>query len=100
MRNYWPAQSRQSHTPTFLWQHEYDKHGSDFAAIYLQQHQKEYGHLSTKEQNEKLQVLSFRYIIDLYKTLKVQKLPQDKYTKAEFAAQIGLHEDQFSLVCN
>jgi hypothetical protein len=33
MRNYWPAQSNSGKSEDWLWNHEYNKHGKDYAHI-------------------------------------------------------------------
>jgi ribonuclease I len=101
MNNYWPPQSRNSQrSPTFLWEHEYDAHGSDFANIYLQQHNADFSNLSTSDQDNQLQQIFFRYVVDLYLTINVRKLAKNQYSKEEFAKSIGLKSNQFNLICN
>lgn len=75
MKNYWPPQSRNSQrSPNFLWEHEYETHGSDFANIYLQQHKADLSTLSTIDQDDQLQKIFFQYVVDLYLTVNVRKL--------------------------
>lgn len=101
MRNFWPAQTRRSQaSPTFLWEHEYESHGSDFADIYLDLHPEQFRSLNTKQRNAKLQQTYFSHVIELYKTLKVRKIPHGRYSKADFAKLLGLNVNEFSLVCN
>ncbi len=101
MKNYWPAQSRKSQrSPTFLWEHEYESHGSDFANIYLQQHKADLSNLTTIEQDDQLQQIFFQYVVDLYLTVNARKLSKDKYSKEELAKVLGLRPNQFSLICN
>ena len=33
MHNYWPPQAKKSSSNVFLWQHEWETHGKDYAAI-------------------------------------------------------------------
>jgi ribonuclease I len=35
MQNYWPPKSKASTSSVFLWQHEWDTHGKDYANIIL-----------------------------------------------------------------
>lgn len=101
MRDFWPAQTRKSQaSPTFLWEHEFDTHGADFADIYLDLHPEQFKGLTVPQQNAKLQQTYFSHVIELYKTLKVRKIPQGRYSKADFAKLLGLNVNQFSLVCN
>lgn len=101
MREFWPAQTRQSQaSPTFLWEHEYETHGSDFADIYLGLHPEQFRGLDTNQRNAKLQQTYFSHVVELYKTLKVRKIPQGRYSKIDFARLLGLNANEFSLVCN
>jgi hypothetical protein len=35
MQNYWPPKSKASTSTVFLWEHEWDTHGKDYANIIL-----------------------------------------------------------------
>jgi ribonuclease I len=101
MKNYWPAQTRRAQkSSTFLWEHEYESHGSDFAEIYRYQHEDAFPGTNVTAEDITLQRTYFHYVIKLYKTLKVQKIEKSSYSKAEFADYLGINANSFSLVCN
>jgi hypothetical protein len=53
MYNFWPPQSNSQKEETWLWHHEYDKHGKDFAQI-LQIYQPDtFGKASSQQLQEK-----------------------------------------------
>ena len=48
MENYWPPQSNDDKEADWLWSHEYDKHGKDFANILQFYQPHEYKRASSK----------------------------------------------------
>jgi hypothetical protein len=58
MQNYWPPKSKASTSSVFLWEHEWDTHGKDYAAIILKLRPNEFAG-TIEERNEKLQIAFF-----------------------------------------
>ena len=53
MINYWPPQSNSQKEFTWLWEHEYNKHGKDFSEILQTYNPKVYGGASSVKLQEK-----------------------------------------------
>lgn len=88
MQNYWPANSNSgSGRPWYwLWDHEFNKHGKDYAQIIQIYQPDEYGRAST----QKLQETYFQHVIDFYKSLDLQKI---NLTRAEQSPLLNSYGD-------
>jgi len=95
MNNYWPPKIKASTTSTFLWQHEWETHGQDYAAIIYKLRPGEFTG-TDQQRNDKLQVAFFTETIAFYKKYRVQKLSAAAYTKANLAAALGVSENQIA----
>ena len=77
MSNYWPANSKPSDRRReyyWLWEHEYDKHGGDFAHLVNIYQPEVFRGYNT----QKLQEYFFAYTINFYKNQKLQKIDISK----------------------
>jgi hypothetical protein len=92
MNNYWPPKIKASTTTTFLWQHEWESHGQDYAAIIYKLRPAEFAG-TVQERNDKLQIAFFTETIAFYKRYRVQKLSAATYTKSSLASALGLAEN-------
>jgi len=99
MNNYWPPKIKASTTSTFLWQHEWETHGQDYAAIIYKLRPGEFTG-TDQQRNDKLQVAFFTETIAFYKKYRVQKLSAAAYTKANLAAALGVSENQIAFECS
>ena len=59
MNNYWPSKSKASTSNIFLWQHEWEQHGKDYADIIYKLRPNEFPGTSA-ERNASLQLAYFR----------------------------------------
>jgi hypothetical protein len=98
LNNYWPAQSQSRRYPYFLWGHEWEDHGNDYAGIIYKLHKNSFPG-SPDQRNQALQVRFFQDVINLYKTLKVQKVPKSSFTQDELASALGISSRQFNTRC-
>ena len=98
MNNYFPAKSKESNDKTFLWDHEWKKHGNDYADIMLKLRPDEFTG-SIEQRNAALQVNYFSDIIKLYKSFNLQKLPKSYFSKEEFAAHVGVATNEMYPTC-
>lgn len=100
----WPARSETPKNPrhpteeesNFLWNHEWSKHGKDFAELYS----KLFGVLSKNPigNNKLLQQSYFREVVNYVKTLGV-KLTSRPANKAQLASQLGVPENSLIPRC-
>lgn len=111
MRNYWPAQSNSGKAEDWLWNHEYNKHGKDYAHL-LQIHDSANYARATSSQ---FQQSYFQAGIDFYKlkSHKLDKLNVSKatgtvnytssgdpiITKKQLAEIIGIEDEAFLVSC-
>jgi hypothetical protein len=98
MHNYWPPKSKASSTSVFLWQHEWENHGKDYAAI-LYKLKPENFPGTTDVRNAALQVAFYKDVISFYQRFNLKKLPTGTMTKAAIAKIIGLAESNFFFIC-
>lgn len=110
MINYWPPQSNSQKEFTWLWDHEYNKHGKDFAEILQTYNPKVYA----KASSSKIQEKYFETVINFYLSQKLDKLKiqnakphttTNSYgdllvNKAQLSQIIGVHEENFITSCN
>jgi ribonuclease I len=100
MRNYWPPQSRSTGSPTFLWEHEWIDHGSDYAELILRVQPKRFAGLSGAALEKKLQSAFFHDVVAFYKGyIGAQKYPDDTFTKDSLARVFGIKSNQFTISC-
>lgn len=101
MLTYWPPNTYKpkstARVKNFLWEHEYNVHGKDYGEILLSWDSDKF---SGSTQNQQIQTTYFQNVIDLYKQFKVQKIPKDEYSKAQFGTLLGLKTNMFYPVCN
>ena len=98
MHNFWPAKIKASTSNTFLWQHEWETHGKDYAKIIYKLKPEAFPG-TTSQRNAALQLAYFRDTINFYKSLKVKKLPRAGFSKAEYAAQIEVSAENLIFSC-
>ena len=98
MNNYWPPKVKKSTGQAFLWEHEWDTHGQDYAHIIYQLRPDDFPG-GTTERNAALQLAYFKDTIALYKKLKVQKLPGASFSKSTYASQLGVSEKYLYFAC-
>lgn len=67
MNNYWPPSSKFNSTPYFLWKHEWDRHGWDYAELILRIQPSRFAGLNGTDLDEALQSAFFVDTIDFYK---------------------------------
>jgi len=99
MLNFWPPQNRDRGDKYFLWNHEWNKHGKDYSAIMLNLAPNNFSTLYD-DRNFQLQTKYLNDAINLYKSLKLQKIPKDSYSKSDFATYLGINNMAFYPVCN
>jgi hypothetical protein len=98
MQNYWPPKAKASNTNVFLWQHEWETHGKDYANI-LYKLKPENFPKTIDARNAALQLQFYKDIIAFYLSFKVKKLTAGTYTHAAIASAIGLAQNQFVMTC-
>ena len=81
MNNYWPPQSQSGRYPYFLWEHEWEDHGQDYAGIVYKLHPNQFS-VNQNQRNQDLQVRFFQDVINLYKTFKAQKIFKNTFKKS------------------
>lgn len=110
MINYWPPQSNSQKEFTWLWEHEYNKHGKDFSEILQTYNPKVYGGASSAKLQEKY----FQTAINFYLSQKLDKIniheakpraTTNSYgdllvSKAQLSQIIGVNEENFITSCN
>lgn len=99
MNNYWPPKIKASTTTTFLWQHEWETHGQDYAGVLYALRPADFPG-TVQERNDKLQVTFFEDVITFYKKINVKKLSAGSYSKANLAKVLGIAEGDFVLQCS
>jgi ribonuclease I len=100
MNNYWPPQSRATGPETFLWEHEWTKHGPDYAEIILNLQPDRFTGESEEEKNRQLQAAFFNDVVAFYQRFAgAQKYPKNIFSKEEFGRVFGIEADQFTLSC-
>lgn len=98
MHNYWPAKIKSSTSNVFLWDHEWTTHGKDYAYILYKLRPGDFPG-TVEQRNAALQLAYFQDTINLYKKLNLKKLPAKNYTKTQYAAHIGVSEQQLIFYC-
>lgn len=110
MINYWPPQSNSQKEFTWLWDHEYNKHGKDFAEILQTYNPSVY----KKASSAKIQEKYFETVINFYLSQKLDKIniqeasprpTTNSYgdllvTKKQLSQIIGVNEENFITSCN
>lgn len=110
MDNFWPPQSNSDKSDYWLWEHEYNKHGKDYAQILQIYQPEEFGRASS----QRLQETFFHHAIEFYKSQNLQKIDLSKATEAptsnnygdlivtkkQLAEILGVSPDHFIVSCN
>lgn len=84
MQNYWPPKTKASTSNLFLWEHEWESHGQDYAELVYKLRPEDFPG-TLEERNKKLQLAYFNDGLDFYKRFNVKKLVSGKYSKSDFA---------------
>lgn len=92
MHNYWPPKAKASNTNVFLWQHEWETHGKDYANILFKLSPEKFPG-TVDARNAALQLQFYKDIIAFYLRFKVKKLTAGTYTHAAIASFIGLPQN-------
>jgi ribonuclease I len=80
MNNYWPPKTKASTTNVFLWEHEWDTHGHDYAANIFALRPDEFVG-TTEQRNQRLQLAFFQEAVNFYKKFNVKKIGKNILTK-------------------
>jgi ribonuclease I len=98
MQNYWPPKAKASTSNVFLWQHEWETHGKDYANILFKLKPESFPG-TVDARNAALQLAFYKDVIAFYLRFKVKKLTAGTYTHAAIASAIGLAQNQFVMLC-
>jgi len=89
MSNFWPPQTKPSHSNIFLWQHEWETHGQDYSSILYKLKPNDFPG-NTEERNAALQMTYFKDALSFYKKFQVIRMPSGTYSRSQFASWVGL----------
>lgn len=98
MHNYWPPKAKASSSSAFLWQHEWEAHGKDYANILFKLKPESFPG-TADVRNAALQLAFYKDVIAFYQRFKVKKLGAGTYTHAAIASAMGIASSHFVMVC-
>ena len=91
MQNFWPPQSRKTGSATFLWEHEWEGHGHDYAELIYRVQPSRFAGLSGAELNRALQSAFYHDVVAFYKKYTgAYRYPSAKLTKESLAEVFGV----------
>lgn len=101
MKNYWQPQSNlTTDSKYWLWEHEWNDHGHDYAELIYRMQPKRFTGLTGNNLNNSLQLAFYQDVIGFYLNFTgVQKYPYKDLGKKQFAGILKIQEDQFTWSC-